>query len=214
MLRFIFAALFTAICFPTLAQDNFVTAQKLLPPNMTKADFFGEIFAVIAFCNLTYYVDQYELSALARFFGVASADRAAMETIRDKKYQEFRRQFTTPAKHQDFCTTSVQNPIFVKIKRSGFPSIPGSDYRRQPEKIEFFGDMLGTMTFCKIPTDGEKLGRILFEMGVQSESMNALQAEARKHQQELAAQYGTPQGATQVCSEVRANPGIDRFTKR
>src|SRR5262249_7841312 len=161
------------------------------------------MLAVIAFCNLTYYVDQYELSALMRFFGVVSAYRAAMGRVRDKKYQEFRRQFTTPAKHQDFCTTSVQNPFLTKLKRSGFPSIAGSDYRRQPEKIEFFGDILGTMTFCNIPTDGEKIGRLLFEMGVQSESMDALQAEARKHQRELAAQYGTPQGATQVCSEVR-----------
>ena len=98
--------------------------------------------------------------------------------------------------------------------RSGYPLTPGSDYRRQPEKIEFFGDILGTMAFCKISTDEEKLGRFLFDMGVQSESMNALRAEARKHQQDLTAQYGTPQVAAQVCSEVRANPAVDRFTKR
>jgi hypothetical protein len=77
----------------------------------------------------------------------------------------------------------------MKTMRSGYHSFPGSDDRRQPEKIEFFGNFLGTMVFCNYPVDADKWGRFLFDMGVQVESMTALGNQAKTTQQALVNQY-------------------------
>jgi len=152
MFRYLLATLLV-MTGPSFAQDNPV-AQKLLPPGVTKAEFFGDLLAVISFCNLTMSIDQYEFGAGMRFFGITSADRPAMETMRDKQYEKFRREVTTPAKHFDFCKAAYRHPILSKAMRRGVPSFIGSDDRRQEEKIEYFGTSMGTLMFCKVPSMG------------------------------------------------------------
>ena len=203
MFRYILAILFCISNAPASAQA--------LPPLVDKVEFFGDILAVVAFCNLIQTVDQYELSAGMRHFGISSADRVAMEASRDKHYATFRRENATPAKHQEFCVKSMRHSFLVKVQRSGVPSHVGSDHRRQPEKIEFFGDILANMVFCKIPVNSDKWGAFMFNMGVKSESMAALGEHATKTQKAIAAEYGTSQGAAEMCKETRANPAVQRF---
>jgi hypothetical protein len=214
MLRCALAATLIAFSLPTHAEDGSALAQKLLPPGVTRAEFFGDLLAIIAFCNLTNQVDQYEVSAGMRFFGVTSADRPAMEAARDKRYEVYRRQYSTWSKHTDFCTNDKSHLLLSKIMRRGFHSFPGSDDRRQDEKIEVFGTALGTMMFCKIPVDGDKWGQFLFDMGVKSESLTALTNQTRTTHQALLLEHGNPQKASQLCAEVKLNPSVERFIKR
>jgi hypothetical protein len=198
--------------------------QKLLPPNVTKVGFLGDLLAVIAFCNLNKEVDQYELLAGMRAFGISSADRTAMEAIRDKQYGAYRREFSTASKHQAFCAdvASISPPgsrnhlrssFLTKLMRSGVPFMAGSDYRRQSEKIEFFGDLLGTLQFCRVPVEAQKLGSFLFYMGIQSESTSALKERTAKRYKELGTEYGVPDDASEVCKEVAANQWVRSLVK-
>ena len=177
-------------------------------------DFVGDMFATIAFCNLWNHVDQYELATGIRYIGVTSADRKAMEAFRQKQYEKYRREITTISQHQEFCSAAVRHPFLMKTMRRGFPIIAGSDDRRQPEKIEFFGNVLGPVFFCKISFDDEKWGKYLFEMGVKSESISALNKQADTVANKLKAENAQMADAAAYCQQAREHPGIARFVKR
>lgn len=98
--------------------------------------------------------------------------------------------------------------------RKGFPIVAGSDDRRQPEKIDFFGSALGSAIFCKIPIDGVKWGKFLFEMGVKSESVPALNKQATAAAAGIAASKTIKRDTAEYCQQVRENPTIARFTKQ
>lgn len=206
--------LFLFFLSPVYAQDQSAIVDKLFPPGVSKVNFFGDTLATIAFCNLWNHVDQYELATGIRFFGVISADRKAMETVRQKQYEKYRREITTISQHQEFCSAAVRHPFMMKIMRRGFPIIAGSDDRRQPEKIEFFGNTLGPVLFCKIAFDEQKWGTFLFEMGVKSESMPALNKQADTTANKLKADNASTADVAAYCQQVRENPGIARFIKR
>jgi hypothetical protein len=201
--------------------------RKLLPPGVTKFDFFGDALAVIAFCNFTKDVDQYELAAGMRAFGVAPADQPKIDAIRDRQYDIYRRDFSNLMRQRDFCAAAVTDAVkisrasdsirasfLLKIQRSGVPLLPGSDSRRQPEKIEVFGDLLGKASFCKISIDAHKFADFLSYMGVQAESMDALGNRAAKRQRDLVAQYESPDKALHVCDEAGADPWVRSFIKQ
>ena len=76
---------------------------------------------------------------------------------------------------------------------------------------QLFGNMLGTLTFCKIPVDGTKWGMFLSDMGVRSESMKAMGEVATKEGLALAAEKSPEQ--TAACNEVRTDPNLNRFSK-
>jgi hypothetical protein len=189
-----------------------VFAQQLqLPQGLTKAEFFGEMLALIAFCNLTQSVDQYEFSAGMRAFGVTSSDRAAIESGRRKHYEVFRRDFATVDKHQDFCTKGMTHPFIARTMRRGVPTVAGSDDRRQPEKIVFFGDIFAKIRFCKIPVNDDRFAMLLINMGVKSESIPALREHSANTQKALATEYNTTQRIADLCRVTRTNPTIERL---
>lgn len=206
--------LFLLFLSPAYAQDQSAIVDKLFPPGVSKVDFFGDTLGTIAFCNLWNHVDQYELATGIRFFGVTSADQKAMEAVRQKQYGKYRSEITTISQHQEFCSAAVRHPFMMRIMRRGFPIIAGSDDRRQPEKIEFFGNILGPILFCKIAFDGEKWGTFLFEMGVKSESMPALYKQVDTAANKLKAENASTANVGAYCQQVRENPGIARFIKR
>ena len=53
--------------------------------------------------------------------------------------------------------------------------IVGSDAAKQPEKIEFFGNLIGTMFFCKIDVDDTNFESFFSDMGVRSENFKSLE---------------------------------------
>lgn len=187
---------------------------KMLSAAVTKTDFYGDMLAVIGFCNLWLHVDQYELAASMRFFGITSAEQPAVRAAQEKHYTEYKQKFPAMTQQGDFCGRAVRHPFFVKILRRGFPVVAGSDDRRQPEKIEFFGNMLGPVFFCKITLDENEWGRFLFEMGLKSESVSALNKHAMKVMNELNAQNSTPSEIAAYCQTIRASPAVARFVKR
>jgi len=205
MSRYTLGVAFLLLSSPVLAQ------QLQLPQGLNKAEYFGDVLAVVAFCNLTLSVDQYEMSAGMKAFGVTSSDQAGMEAVRAKYYEMYRREFTTPEKHQDFCTKIMNHPFIAKVKRRGVPTIAGSDDRRQSEKIEVFGEMFARMTFCKIQINAAKWGLFLSNMGVKSDSMPALSEHAAKTHNAISAKYNTPHFATDMCNETRASLDVQRL---
>jgi hypothetical protein len=199
---------------PAYAQDQKEIVDKLFPPGVSKVGFLGDTLATIAFCNLWKLVDQYELAAGMRFFGITSVDQKAMEAVQQQQYDKYRREITTISQHRDFCSAAARHPFMTRIMRQGVPIIAGSDHRRQPEKIEFFGKMLGPVFFCNIPFDGEKWGTFLFEMGVTSVSMAALNKRADAATNELKIENASKTDIAAYCLQVRKNPAVARFIKR
>lgn len=186
--------------------------QPQLPPSFDRIAFFGDIFARMSFCGLFNFVDQYELMSATKAFGVTGSDRPAIEAVREKNYQKLRDTFKTPAAHGDFCIENWSHPFLVKAGRRQSTSIAGSDTTKQPEKIEVFGELLGSLTFCKMQIDGDKWGRFLFDMGVKSESIPAMAERAKAAQQSLAPLAGTSQ-ANEFCAQTKLNPSLSRFSK-
>ncbi|WP_072387095.1 hypothetical protein [Hyphomicrobium sp. CS1BSMeth3] len=186
--------------------SNPVSAQQLqMPKGLAAPQFLGDMLAVVAFCNLTNSVDQYEMSAFARAIGITPTDKAHVEAERIKHYGKYRSHFDTLQKHQDFCGKITRHPFLLKVMRRGVPNSVGSDDRRQSEKIDYFGEMLAKLLFCNAQVDEMKWGNYLFAMGVKSESMPALGAHAKKMRSAIAGKYSTPQLASEMCTQVRDN---------
>lgn len=196
----------TLIHTPALAQ-NTQPAQPQLPSGFDRVAFFGDILARMSFCGLHYFIDQYEMGVAMKAFGVVGSDRPAMEAARDKNYAVLREKFKTAKEHADFCIQNRSHPFFMKAARRGLPLWVGSDTIKQSEKIELFGDFLASMTFCKMPIDGDKWGLFLSDMGVKSESMQAMSERAAQTQRAYTQMAGTPQ-ANALCNETRSNPSI------
>jgi hypothetical protein len=182
-----------------------------MPPGFDRVEFFGVVLARMSFCGMFHQVDQYEMAMAMKAFGVVQTDRPAMEASRDRNYQILRDKFKTARDHADFCIENRSWPFFIKAGRKGSPLWVGSDPEKQPEKIEFFGNMLGALVFCKISMDGVKWGMFLSDMGVRSESMRAMGEVATKRGLALAAENSPEQAA--ACKDVRSNPNFNRFSK-
>jgi hypothetical protein len=210
MAGFLRVCLFLVISSTAFAQTP-PQSQPQIPPGFDRVEFFGVVLARMSFCGMFHQVDQYEMAIAMKAFGVVQTDRPAMEASRDKNYQILRDKFKTARDHADFCIENRSWPFFIKAGRKGSPSWVGSDPEKQPEKIEFFGNMLGALIFCKIPMDGTKWGMFLSDMGVRSESMKAMGEVATKQGLALAAEKSPEQAA--ACKEVRANPNFNRFSK-
>ncbi len=182
------------------------SAQQLqLPNGLNAPEFFGDMLAVVAFCNLTDSVDQYEMSAFARAVGIAGADKVQVEAERTKHYGKYRSHFDTLEKHVDFCSKIKSHPFLLKVMRRGVPSFAGSDDRRQPEKIEVFGELLAKLLFCNVQIDATKWGNYLFEMGVKSENSPAIGSHAKSVRSTLVAKFPTPQLAKEMCKQVNSS---------
>lgn len=202
--------LFVLISSTALAQTP-PKLQPQMPPGFDRIEFFGIVLARMSFCGMFHHVDQYEMAMAMKAFGVMQADRPAIEASRDKNYQIIRDKFKTARDHADFCIENRSWPFFIKAGRKGSPSWVGSDTEKQPEKIELFGNMLGALSFCKIPIDGTKWGMFLSDMGVKSESIKEMGEVATKKGLALVAEKNSEQAA--ACKEVRANPNFNRFSK-
>jgi hypothetical protein len=207
--RWYFAFVALAFCNPAISAK---AQQALLPLGFDRVAFFGDILARMSFCGMYHDIDEYELASAMKAFGVTPGDRALIENGREKYYQSLREKFKTARDHADFCIENRNNPFFVKAGRKGSPTIVGSDDRRQPEKIEVFGDLLGAMLFCKIDVSGDKWGKYLFDMGVNSESIQALSARAKRKQQALV-EAGQSRQAEEFCQNTRSSPYLSRFGK-
>ena len=181
---------------------------------LDKVPFFGDMLALIGFCGLHHHIDQYEMAMAMSELGVTAADRPALEAVRDKNYEAYREKYSTAPAHGAFCIQVRLHPFFEKVAREGSPTIVGSDTTKQPEKIELFGNLIGTILFCKMDVDSTNLESFFTDMGVLSESMNSLKDKSLKVQQALLTQYGTPERAIDVCNQLRANPTLYRLEKR
>jgi hypothetical protein len=195
-----------------LATPTFAQTPQSNP--FDRVEFFGDILALMGFCGLFHHVDQYEMAMGMKAFDVTSADRPAMEAIRDKRYRAYREKYKTASAHGDFCIQVRSHPFFIKAGRKGSPIVVGSETTKQPEKIELFGNALGAMLFCKIHIDANKWGSFLFDMGVKSESVAALTDQSVQKRKSLVAQYGAPEWAVEFCNQTRADPAMYRFSRQ
>jgi hypothetical protein len=196
------------VCLPAAAQTQQV------PPNFRKKEFFGDMLAILSFCNFHDITDRYEMFVAFKELGVTSADRSEIFAIRDKNYQIYRNKFDTPATQEKFCKDARSQFFFVKTKRKDVPIVAGSDTEKQPEKIETFGDVLGVLVFCRTKIDINRWGGFLVDMGVKSESMDALGKQAVQTERALVVQYGSPEHAPDVCAKAKNSFSADRFIKQ
>ncbi|WP_284180368.1 hypothetical protein [Rhabdaerophilum sp. SD176] len=182
-----------------------------LPNGLSKTEFFGDILAAISFCNLTLSVDQYELGAGMRAFGVTRKEIQELNAAKTRHYHVYRRDFDNSESHQEFCIKIMQHPFISRVLRRGVPTIIGSDDRRQPEKIEFFGVITAKLSFCKINVSNQKFGFFMAHMGLSPESFPALREQIAKSRRDLVNEYSNPQLAAEMCREVRDNPSLERL---
>jgi hypothetical protein len=155
-LRYLAIALLSCLSLTALAQTSPTPQTQQLPPNFPRKELFGDMFALISYCNFHDRTDHYEIFVALKELGMTSADRAEIMAIRDKNYRIYRDQFDTPAKQEELCRKASEQFFFTKTKRKGVPLLPGSDTEKQPEKIETFGKMLGAILFCEVKLDGKK----------------------------------------------------------
>jgi len=208
MRRIAISLMLLCICAKAAAQT------QQLPPNFPRKEFLGDMLALLSFCNFHDITDRYEIFVAFKELGVTSADRLEIFALRDKNYQIYRRKFDTPATHEKVCREARSQFFFIKTKRKGVPIAAGSDTDKQPEKIETFGNILGVLFFCQAKVDENKWGSFLFEMGVKSDSIPALNNQAQVTQHALAAQYRNPQGAPEVCAKAKNGFSADSFIKQ
>jgi hypothetical protein len=171
------------------------------------------MLAILSFCNFHDITDRYEIFVALRDLGVTSRDRTEIYTLRDKNYQRLRSEYTTPAAHEKFCSASRSQFFFIKTKRKGVPIVAGSDTEKQPEKIEAFGNVLGVLLFCERKIDDVRWGSFLFDMGVKSESVSALNAQAAQVRRSLSAEHGSPQRAPEICAKATNNFSAPDFIR-
>ncbi len=209
MKRILLTALICALVRPAMAQQ---LPPEFLPPKFNKVEFFGDTLAVIAFCGLWHDIDQYEIASAMKALGVAQADRPAIEQVREKNYQGLRGKYQTAKAHGDFCIEIRSHPFLTRVKRSGVPSVVGSDHRRQPEKIEVLGNLLGAMATCKTQLDDNKWGLFIVDMGVAVESLAGITAQAKTARQSILATHNTPEKMNAFCDQTRSNPYLIRFS--